>query len=192
MIAPPIRAPFLDPAADAILAAASAPRRALFLDRDGVINVNHGYVHTAALTDWVPGVFELVAEAHARGYLVIVVTNQAGIGRGYYDEAVFLEYTAWMHARFAERGSPLLATYWCPHHPEFGVGDYRVDCACRKPAPGMLLAAIERFAIDPAASLLVGDSPTDLEAAQAAGVRARLLCEEDWGRNLATMLVAAQ
>ena len=103
MIAPPIRAPFLDPAADAILAAASAPRRALFLDRDGVINVNHGYVHTAALTEWVPGVFELVAEAHARGYLVIVVTNQAGIGRGYYDEAVFLEYTAWMHARFAER-----------------------------------------------------------------------------------------
>ena len=133
-----------------------------------------------------------VADAHARGYLPVVVTNLAGIGRGFYDEAEFLAYTAWVHDEFARRGAPLLATYWCPHHPEFGVGDYRVDCACRKPAPGMLLAAIERFAIDPAASLLVGDSPTDLDAARAAGVRARLLRQEDWGRGLATMLDAAQ
>ena len=188
MIAPPIRAPFLDPAADAILAAASAPRRALFLDRDGVINVNHGYVHTAALTDWVPGVFELVAEAHARGYLVIVVTNQAGIGRGYYDEAVFLEYTAWMHAQFAARGTPLLATYWCPHHPAEGLGDYRVECDCRKPRPGMLLEAIARFDIDPARSLMIGDKQGDLDAAAAAGVAARLLREQDWGVGLAGML----
>ena len=192
MTAPAIRPPYLDPAADALLAAAPTPRRALFLDRDGVINVNHGYVHAPAQTDWVPGIFALVAEAAARGYLAIVATNQAGIARGLYDEAVFLDYTAWMHREFARRGTPLLATYWCPHHPEFGVGDYQVDCACRKPAPGMLLAAIDRFAIDPAASLLVGDSQTDIEAAQAAGVRARLLCEEDWGRGLATMLDAAR
>ena len=192
MSGPALRPPFTDPGADALLAAASAPRRALFLDRDGVINANHGYVHTPERTDWIPGIFELVADAHARGYLPVVVTNQAGIGRGFYDEAAFLAYMNWVHGEFARRGTPLLATYWCPHHPEFGVGDYRVDCGCRKPAPGMLLAAIERFAIDPAASLLVGDSPTDLDAARAAGVRARLLRQEDWGRGLATMLDAAQ
>src|SRR5690606_24836828 len=131
--------PFLDPAAEALLAAAPMPRKALFLDRDGVININHGYVHAPERTDWVPGIFELVADAHARGYLPIVVTNQAGIGRGHYDEAAFLAYTGWVHAQFAQRGAPLLATFWCPHHPDAGIGGYRVACNCRKPEPGMLL-----------------------------------------------------
>ena len=183
-----IRAPYMDPAADALLSVGAVPRKALFLDRDGVININHGYVHTPADTDWVPGIFELVAEAHARGYLPIVVTNQAGIGRGLYDEAAFLDYTAWMHAQFAARGIPLLATFWCPHHPQEGIGDYRVDCACRKPRPGMLRAAIARFGIDPAQSMMIGDKQGDLDAAAAAGVSARLLREQDWGAALAGML----
>ena len=183
-----VRKPHLDPAADVLLAATTAPRQALFLDRDGVININHGYVHTAANTDWVPGIFEVVADAHARGYLPIVVTNQAGIGRGLYDEAGFLAYTAWMHAQFAMRGTPLLATYWCPHHPEAGIGDYGVECDCRKPRPGMLLQAIERFDIDPSRSLMIGDKQGDLDAADAAGVPARLLREQDWGTALAGML----
>ena len=183
-----VRAPYLDPGADALLVVASSPRKALFLDRDGVININHGYVHTPANTDWVPGIFELVAKAHARGYLPIVVTNQAGIGRGLYAEAAFLDYTTWMHAQFAARGTPLLATYWCPHHPEAGIGDYRVDCDCRKPRPGMLLEAIARFDIDPARSLMIGDKQGDLDAAAAAGVPARLLREQDWGVVLAGML----
>ncbi|HSD17985.1 MAG TPA: HAD family hydrolase [Thermomonas sp.] len=188
MNAPPVRTPYLDPAADALLAAAPSWRRALFLDRDGVINLNHGYVHTPANTDWVPGIFELVADAHARGYLPIIVTNQAGIGRGLYDEATFLAYTAWMHAQFAARGTPLLATFWCPHHPDAGVGDYRIDCDCRKPRPGMLQAAVARFGIDPARSLMVGDKQGDLDAAAAAGIPARLLREQDWGATLAGML----
>ena len=183
-----VRKPHLDPAADVLLAATTAPRQALFLDRDGVININHGYVHTAANTDWVPGIFEVVADAHARGYLPIVVTNQAGIGRGLYDEAGFLAYTAWMHAQFAMRGTPLLATYWCPHHPDAGIGDYGVECDCRKPRPGMLLQAIERFDIDPSRSLMIGDKQGDLDAAAAAGVPARLLREQDWGVGLAGML----
>ena len=183
-----VRAPFLDPAADALHIATPAPRKALFLDRDGVININHGYVHTPGQTDWVPGIFELVAAAHAHGFLPIVVTNQAGIGRGLYAEAAFLDYTTWMHAQFAARGTPLLATYWCPHHPEAGIGDYRVDCDCRKPRPGMLLEAIARFDIDPARSLMIGDKQGDLDAAAAAGVAARLLREQDWGVGLAGML----
>ena len=183
-----VRAPFLDPAADALHIATPAPRKALFLDRDGVININHGYVHTPEQTDWVPGIFELVAAAHAHGFLPIVATNQAGIGRGLYAEAAFLDYTTWMHAQFAARGTPLLATYWCPHHPEAGIGDYRVDCDCRKPRPGMLLEAIARFDIDPARSLMIGDKQGDLDAAAAAGVAARLLREQDWGVGLAGML----
>ena len=183
-----VRAPYLDPAADALHIAMPAPRKALFLDRDGVININHGYVHTPGQTDWVPGIFELVAAAHAHGFLPIVVTNQAGIGRGLYDEAGFLAYTAWMHAQFAARGTPLLATFFCPHHPDAGIGEYRLDCACRKPRPGMLLSAIARFGIDAAQSLMVGDKQGDLDAAAAAGVPARLLREQDWGAGLATML----
>lgn len=183
-----VRDPFVDPAAQVLLAAAPAPRRALFLDRDGIVNVNHGYVHTPARTDWLPGIFELVVHAHARGWLPIVVTNQAGIGRGLYDEAAFLAYTAWMHRQFAERGAPLLATFWCPHHPQAGIGDYRVACACRKPAPGMLRAAIERFAIDPARSLLLGDQASDVAAAEAAGVRGLLLPDGVREREVAGLL----
>ena len=188
MSTPQVRAPYIDPSADLQLAAMLEPRKALLLDRDGVINVNHGYVHTSDNTDWVPGIFELVADAHARGHACVVVTNQAGIGRGLYDEATFLAYTAWMHAQFAARGTPLLATFWCPHHPDAGLGDYRVDCDCRKPRPGMLRAAITRFGIDPAQSLMVGDKQGDLDAAAAAGVPARLLREEQWGATLAGML----
>ena len=167
---PAIRAPYVDPQADALLAAHAGPRKALFLDRDGVINVNHGYVHTPENTEWIAGIFDRVREAHAAGYRPIVVTNQAGIGRGYYDEPAFLAYSAWMHKRFAEQGAPLLATYWCPHHAEAGQGEYRVDCACRKPAPGMLLAAARTFDLDLPRSVLVGDKASDLEAGRAAGL----------------------
>lgn len=175
--APLVRAPYSDPAAEALLAAAAMPRRALFLDRDGVINVNHGYVHTPEKTDWLPGIFELVAAAQANGYLPIVVTNQAGIGRGYYTETQFLDYTAWLHAQFAQAGTPLLATYWCPHHPEAGVGDYKCVCNCRKPAPGMLQAAIHQWQISPAASVLLGDKQSDCDAATRAGVGASCLLD---------------
>ena len=167
--------PYVDPAAPSLLRALPAPRKALFLDRDGVININHGYVHTPALTDWVDGIFDLVAHAQAAGFALVVVTNQAGIARGYYDEAGFERYTRWMHGYFARHGTPLLATYHCPHHPEAGLGELKVACGCRKPAPGMLLQAARDWEIDLSRSVLVGDQPSDIEAATRAGAGAAFL-----------------
>lgn len=162
----------LDPTASAQLAARAAPRRALFLDRDGVVNIDHGYVHDASETDFLPGIFELVRDAHALGYVTVIVTNQAGIARGLYTEETFLAYTRWVHAAFADAGAPLLATFYCPHHPTAGQGVLLRACACRKPAPGMLLAAADAFMLDMDASRLVGDNDKDLAAAHAAGVGA--------------------
>lgn len=166
----PVSPPIVTGAPSAAWLVHDGPRRVLFLDRDGVINVNHGYVHTPETTDWVPGIFDLVRAARQDGFAVVVVTNQAGIARGYYTLAQFEKYTRWMHAHFAQEGVPLLATYYCPHHPTAGVGDYLTVCNCRKPAPGMLLRAASDFGIDLSESLLVGDEQTDLEAGVAAGV----------------------
>ncbi len=166
MTLPPIAAPVIDAASERVLP--PAPRRALFLDRDGVINVDHGYVHSQERTDWVPGIFDLVKLAVSNGLICVLATNQAGISRGLYDDARFRRYTEWMHGEFRTRGVPLLATYYCPHHPEAGA--HATICNCRKPAPGMLLAAIRDFDIDPASSLMIGDKPGDIDAATAAGV----------------------
>lgn len=164
-----IRPPFLDPAASDLVAT-DPPRRAVFLDRDGVINVNHGYVHSAAATEWMPGIFTACARARALDYLLIVVTNQAGIARGYYDEKTFLAYTRWMHAEFSRRDVPLVASFYCPHHPDHATSGQSCHCACRKPQPGMLLAARDTFSIDLGASMMLGDKPSDEAAARAAGV----------------------
>ncbi|WP_144811187.1 D-glycero-alpha-D-manno-heptose-1,7-bisphosphate 7-phosphatase [Aerolutibacter ruishenii] len=165
----------LNPAVQAWMERLPAPHKALFLDRDGVINLDHGYVHTPAGTDWVPGIFELVRSAMAAGYIPVVVTNQAGIARGLYDEAAFVAYTHWVHEEFAARGACIAATFFCPHHPEAGRGDYLRQCLCRKPKPGMILAAIESMGIDPVRSVLVGDKSSDIEAARAAGVGRSIL-----------------
>lgn len=166
---------YLDPTADGLLRRFSAPRRALFLDRDGVINVDYGYVHTREATDWLPGIFDLCRAARDAGYLLIVVTNQAGIARGLYDESTFLEYTRWVHAEFERSGVALLATYYCPHHSVWGHGALAVECDCRKPAPGMLLAAKCSHDIDLSDSILLGDKPSDIEAGLAAGVGLNIL-----------------
>jgi D-glycero-D-manno-heptose 1,7-bisphosphate phosphatase len=169
---------YLDPGMEALLAGRAAPRRALFLDRDGVINVDRDYVHSPSDTEWVPGVFELVRWAWTAGLLPIVVTNQAGIARGYYDTTGFLAFTAWIHQVFAQAGAPLLATFFCPHHPTAGIGAFRRRCHCRKPAPGMLEAAAAIFQLDMAGSLLVGDKQSDIEAASNAGVGRAILLED--------------
>lgn len=145
-------------------------RRALFLDKDGVINVDHGYVCTPERTEFVEGIFDVCRVATRRGHLVVVITNQAGIGRGYYSEREFLAYMDWVRSVFAERGAQLDAVYYCPHHPVHGVGQYLRVCECRKPAPGLILSAQHDLGIDLAHSVFVGDRPSDMQAGAAAGV----------------------
>ncbi len=143
---------------------------ALFLDRDGIINVNFGYVVHAEQTVFVEGIFELCEQALTAGYRLVVVTNQAGIARGYYSEDDFHLYMDWMQQEFAEHGVPLAGVYFCPHHPEGKVERYRKVCECRKPAPGMILRAAVELNLDLAASVLVGDKASDIVAGEAAGV----------------------
>jgi len=150
-------------------------RRALFLDRDGVVNVDKAYVHKKEDFDFIPGIFDLVRTANALGYLVVVVTNQAGIGRGYYDEQQFLELMAWVRGEFESNNARMDAVYFCPHHPQHGLGRYRRDCDSRKPGPGMFLRAAGELNIDLSASVAIGDRDTDMLAARAAGVPTRLL-----------------
>ncbi|MFM9847213.1 MAG: D-glycero-alpha-D-manno-heptose-1,7-bisphosphate 7-phosphatase [Hyphomicrobiaceae bacterium] len=153
----------------------SAPRPALFLDRDGVINVDHGYVHKAADFDWCPGIFELCEEACAEGHIIVVVTNQGGIARGLYTERDFRSLTLWMLQVFAQRGIAIAQVIGCPHHPEGLSGPLRLDCACRKPNPGMLLHAAHGLSLDLKRSALIGDRSSDMLAAARAGVERRIL-----------------
>jgi D-glycero-D-manno-heptose 1,7-bisphosphate phosphatase len=147
--------------------------RALFLDRDGVINHDSGYTSTAENFRFIDGIFDLCRAAKQAGYLLIVVTNQAGIGRGYYSEQDFYTLTEWMRQRFDEEGAPLTDVFHCPFHPEHGVGYYKQDSLDRKPHPGMLLQAAEKYRIDMAHSIMIGDKDTDMQAASKAGVGVR-------------------
>lgn len=150
-------------------------RSALFLDRDGVINIDHAYVSKKENFEFVEGIFELCRRAKQQGFLICVVTNQAGIGRGYYTEKDFLSLTDWMCGVFSNEGAAVDKVFFCPTHPEHGVGEYKVDSLFRKPGPGMILQAAQELDIDLAKSILVGDKETDIQAGIAAGVGCNLL-----------------
>ena len=154
-------------------------RRAAFLDRDGVVNLDREYVHRIEDFEFLPGVFEAVRLLRGMGFLPIVTTNQSGIGRGLYDVRQFNVLTDWMKQRFLEEGAELGGVYFCPHHPTEAIAAYRRECSCRKPEPGMLLAAATDLDIDLAASAMFGDRASDLEAARRAGVPARYLLGND-------------
>jgi D-glycero-D-manno-heptose 1,7-bisphosphate phosphatase len=159
--------------------AGGAIKRAAFLDRDGVINVDRGYVYRREDFEFVPGVLEGARRLHEMGYLLIVATNQSGIGRGLYTEADFTTLTAWMCREFAAAGAPLAGVYYCPHHPTEARGVYRRACDCRKPAPGMLLSAARDLSFDLKSSAMFGDKVSDLEAARHAGVPLRVMLGKD-------------
>ncbi len=160
------------------------PIKALFLDRDGVINIDYGYIYRPDQIAFVDGIFDLCGAALRSGFQIIVVTNQAGVARGHYTEQQVNELHEWLKARFEERGVPILAVYYCPYHAEAGTGQYRVDSFDRKPKPGMFLRAKAEHDIDMAASVLVGDKMSDIEAGRAAGVATLVLFEPAEPREL--------
>lgn len=154
--------------------------KAVFLDRDGVLNIDNGYLFRIADIQWVAGAKEAVGYLTHLGYKIFVVTNQSGIARGYYThEDVHLLHD-YMNSEFAKVGGKVSKFYYCPHHPTKGIiPEYSCECACRKPKPGMLLQAIKEYGIDCTQSFLIGDKETDLEAAKAAGVHGYLFTEDN-------------
>jgi D-glycero-D-manno-heptose 1,7-bisphosphate phosphatase len=149
-------------------------RPALLLDRDGVLNVDHGWVGTRARFEWIAGARQAIAEATRRGFHVFVVTNQSGIARGHYSEAEFLELHRWMLDEVLAAGGTIDDMRFCPHHPDAPLEQYRRASDWRKPAPGMILDLLRAWRLEPSRCVFVGDQPTDMEAAAAAGVRGHL------------------
>ncbi|QLB12363.1 D-alpha,beta-D-heptose 1,7-bisphosphate phosphatase [Bisgaardia hudsonensis] len=148
--------------------------KAIFLDRDGTINIDYGYVHQIDQFQFIDGCIESLKELKELGYLLILVTNQSGIARGYFSEAQFLQLTEWMDWSLADRGVDLDGIYYCPHHIN-GIGEFKVDCNCRKPKTGMFEQAISDFNIDPSISFMVGDKKEDMQAGINAGIKNKVL-----------------
>jgi len=163
-------------------------QRALFLDRDGVINIDYQYVFKKEDIHFLNGIFSLVREANKRNYLVIVVTNQAGIGRGFYSENDFLSLSEWIKKQFKKNKSIIDKIYYSPFHPEFGVGKYKLDSELRKPKPGMFFKARDDYQIDLKNSIMIGNNKSDLIAAYRAGIKNIIcfgnLCENEYGPNI--------
>ena len=141
-------------------------RRAVFLDRDGTLNVEKEYLHRAEDWEWIPGAIEAIRLLNQAGFVVIVTTNQSGVARGVYSEQAVRELHASVDRWLAAEGAHVDGYYYCPHHPQYGSVR---DCDCRKPAPGLLLAAAREHDIDLKNSYVVGDKASDVGAALAVG-----------------------
>ncbi len=146
--------------------------KALFLDRDGVINVDSGYIYKIADFEFIDGIFELLKEAQNRNYLLIVVTNQSGIAKNYYSEQDFKILTAYMVDEFLEMGIKITKVYHCPHQDSD-------NCDCRKPKSGMILEAIKKFGIDVNKSIMIGDKERDIISAKNAKVKYTILLNHE-------------
>ena len=148
------------------------PRRpAAFLDRDGVLNIDHGYAHRPDQIEWIEGAAEAVRILNGAEYYVLVVTNQSGVARGLYDEASVRSLHTHMQNVLSAQGARIDAFYYCPHHPEGTIKSLAVQCRCRKPGPGMLEQAAREWPIDIGASFLIGDRDNDIAAAAAFNIR---------------------
>ena len=148
-------------------------QKALFLDRDGVINIEKEYLYRQEDFEFIDGIFDLCRHYQKLGYLIFIVTNQSGIARGFYSEEDFAKLTAWMLGEFAKRGVKITKVYHCPHHPKLSG-----ECSCRKPKPGMLLDAAKEFDIDLKNSIIIGDKERDIEAGLNAGLKESYLFDE--------------
>jgi len=165
-------------------------KKAVFFDRDGTLNIDSGYVHDWANFIWVPGAREAIKLANDQGYLVFVVTNQSGIGRGYYDEDTVHTLHNRMNQDLTEIEAHIDGFEFCPHHPKEAQAEYLKSCDCRKPAPGMILTLIEKWDIDSSQSLMIGDNDTDVAAAMAANVSGHLFSDGNLREFLVPLLSA--
>ncbi|WP_027937190.1 D-glycero-alpha-D-manno-heptose-1,7-bisphosphate 7-phosphatase [Anaeroarcus burkinensis] len=145
-------------------------RKALFLDRDGIINVEKQYLHKIEDFEFIPGIIEVMRQYQQDGYVLVVVTNQSGIGRGYYTEEDFWKLMEWVKQTLEEQGILLAGVYFSPFHPEKAIGEYLRESDCRKPGPGMLLKAAEELELALNESVMLGDKESDVEAGRRAGV----------------------
>ncbi|MCA6117781.1 HAD family hydrolase [Bradyrhizobium sp. WSM 1738] len=163
-------------------------RPAIFFDRDGVLNEDSGYVFEISKLKWIDGARQAIKAANDAGYFVFVVTNQSGIARGLFEETHVEAFHQAMIDDLAKIGAHIDAFEYCPYHPEASIARYRQMSARRKPAPGMIIDLLERFPVDVGRSILIGDKPTDLEAAQAAGIKGYLFAGENLERFVSSIL----
>lgn len=149
--------------------------KVIFLDRDGTLNEEVNYLHRKEDLVLLPGVPEALKAFKAQDYKLVVITNQAGVARGYYTEEDVKELHRYMNELLEQQGAAIDAFYYCPHHPEHGIGKYKVQCHCRKPETGMFEMAERDFAVDKAASWMIGDKLIDVEAGRNYGVHTVLV-----------------
>lgn len=163
-------------------------RPAVFFDRDGVLNEDRGYVFEIEKFTWIDGAREAIKAANSAGYFVFVVTNQSGVARGFYEETHIETLHRSMKDELAKIGAHIDAFEYCPHHPEAVIDRYRRVSDRRKPAPGMINDLLDRFPVDASRSILIGDKPTDLEAARKAGIQGYLFSGGDLSQFLMPLL----
>ncbi|MGL6023095.1 MAG: D-glycero-beta-D-manno-heptose 1,7-bisphosphate 7-phosphatase [Cetobacterium sp.] len=146
-------------------------KKVIFLDRDGTINIEKDYLHKIEDFEFEVGSLEALKIFKELKYDVIVVTNQSGIARGYYSEEQLIKLNEFMVEKIKEAGGDILECFFCPHHPEKGIGEYKKECNCRKPNPGMLNKAIEKHHITKENSYMVGDKISDIKAGENIGIK---------------------
>ncbi len=152
---------------------------AVFFDRDGVLNVDNGYTFRKEDFVWVVGAREAIKLLNDLNYYVFVITNQSGVARGYYTENDVIKLHDWMNEELKKSGATIDGFYYCPHLPEAAIEKYRICCQCRKPAPGMIVQAMNEWPVDKEKSFLIGDSVRDVEAAEKAGIEGYLFQEDN-------------
>ena len=149
-------------------------KKCLFVDRDGVINVDKNYVYKIEDFKFIDGIFVCAKAAILKNYIICVITNQAGIGRGYYTVEDFELLTSWMCQKFCAEDIPITKVYFSPYHPVHGVGQYKKEHISRKPNPGMIFQAASEIGIDLSCSVLIGDKASDLQAGHNAGIKTNI------------------